>query len=167
MVIKIKCFSVIVFLLLIANTGCHNFLGKEDLSWLDGYNVLWDSQSLNSSESMPLGGGDIGCNVWVEKGELLFYIQRSGSLSESGEYLKLGRIRIKMSPNPLENSSSFRQELILKDGYIRIESEYAEKNYPIKVKIRLWVEVTNPVIHVDIESDKPVEVYSAYESWRT
>ena len=34
----------------------------------------WTSESRNSSESMPLGGGDIGLNVWAEGGDLCFYI---------------------------------------------------------------------------------------------
>ena len=32
---------------------------------LESYNIKWNKQSLNSSESMPCGGGDIGLNVWV------------------------------------------------------------------------------------------------------
>ncbi|RYZ26724.1 MAG: hypothetical protein EOO10_14760, partial [Chitinophagaceae bacterium] len=40
---------------------------------LDRHNITWTSQSQNSGESMPVGGGDIGLNVWVENGELLFY----------------------------------------------------------------------------------------------
>ncbi len=47
----------------------------------DRYNVRWTTQSANSSESMPCGGGDIGLNVWVENGEILFYLspfQHSG-----------------------------------------------------------------------------------------
>ena len=35
---------------------------------LNDYNIVWNSQSQNSSESMPCGGGDIGLNVWVENG---------------------------------------------------------------------------------------------------
>ena len=167
MIRHFKGVSAISLVLLFICTGCLYFSGQNDLSWLDRYNIVWKSRSVNSSESMPLGGGDIGCNVWVENGDLLFYVQRSGSLSENGEYLKLGRIRITLSPNPFENSSSFRQELILKDGYIQIESESAGKEYPVKAKINLWVDVTSPVIHIDIDSDKPVEVTAAYESWRT
>jgi hypothetical protein len=41
------------------------------------YNVVWNTQSQNSSESMPCGGGDIGLNVWVENGNVLFYIAKS------------------------------------------------------------------------------------------
>jgi len=152
---------------LIAIIGYQIINGSEKFTWLDKYNIVWQSQSKNSSESMPLGGGDIGCNVWVENGDLLFYFQRSGSLSENGEYLKLGRVRIKLSPNPFKHSSSFRQELILKDGYIQIKSAGTKNVNSINVKINLWVEVNNPVIHVDIKADKPVEVTAAYESWRT
>lgn len=35
--------------------------------WRPG-NYTWVSPSLNVSESMPCGGGDVGMNVWVEQG---------------------------------------------------------------------------------------------------
>ena len=41
-------------------------LAKDNVFNISQYNVVWDSQSHNSSESMPCGGGDIGTNVWVE-----------------------------------------------------------------------------------------------------
>lgn len=116
---------------------------------------------------MPLGGGDIGCNVWVENGDLLFYIQRSGSLSEIGEYLKLGRVRIRLDPNPFVDYSSFCQKLILKDGVIQINAISSKKGKSIAVNIKLWVEVNNPVVHIDIDADCPVNVTAAYENWRT
>lgn len=133
----------------------------------DHYNVAWDSQSKNSSESMPLVGGDIGCNVWVENGDLLFYMSRSGSFDENGSYLKLGRVRVKLTPNPFADSGSFRQELKLHDGFIEIEGDATEKEDSFKAKIKVWVEIQNPVIHVDIDANKPVEVEAAYENWRT
>ena len=34
--------------------------------WSQHANVVWNTSSRNSSESMPCGGGDIGMNVWVE-----------------------------------------------------------------------------------------------------
>jgi hypothetical protein len=42
---------------------------------LNQYNVVWTSQSKNSAQSMPVGGGDVGLNVWVENNELFFYIR--------------------------------------------------------------------------------------------
>jgi hypothetical protein len=60
-------------------------------SELDNCNITWTTQSKNSGESMPCGGGDIGLNVWVENGELFFYIARSGTFDENNALLKLGR----------------------------------------------------------------------------
>ena len=43
---------------------------------------------------MPCGGGDIGLNVWVENGDILFYIAKSDAFDENNTLLKLGRVRI-------------------------------------------------------------------------
>ena len=66
----------------------------EDLAWLDAYNIAWTSQSKNSGESMPCGGGDVCMNVWVENGDVLFYVQRPGAYDEYGTCLKAGRFRL-------------------------------------------------------------------------
>jgi len=90
------------------------------IATLDNYNQVWKTQSNNSSESMPLGGGDIGANVWVEKGDLYFYFSRSGTFDEHNTLLKLGRIKVSLNPNPFKNNEGFKQELQLKDGYITV-----------------------------------------------
>lgn len=135
------------------------------LSGMDRYNIVWDAPSQNSSESMPVGGGDIGCNVWVENGELLVYMQRSGCFNEVGEYVKLGRVRVALLPNPFASARSFRQELKLKDGHAEIEAQGGE-GAAFSVKLRVWVEVARPVVHVEIEAAQPVEVLASYENWR-
>lgn len=128
---------------------------------LDSYNIVWTSQSQNSSESMPLGGGDIGLNVWVENGEILFYISRSGTFDENNTFLKPGRVRIKLTPNPFEGNV-FRQELILQDGYIKMEGGNGDH----LARIHLWVNVFRPVITIEIESNRDVKAEVFYESWR-
>ena len=118
----------------------------------------WTSPSHNSSESMPCGGGDVGMNVWVENGDLLFYVSRSGAFDENNTMLKQGRFRIRLSPNPFLNESDFRQTLKLNDGYVEISANGAT--------IQLWVDVFKPVIHVDIQSKKTVSSEIRYENWR-
>ena len=122
------------------------------------YNVVWNSQSPNSSASMPLGGGDIGCNVWVENNDILFYIGRSGTFDENSSMLKLGRVRVHLSPNPFK--TTFRQELKLKDGNIEISGDN-------NTVIKLWVEVFQPIIHVSITSKKQLAAKVTFEDWRT
>ncbi len=144
---------IAVFLFLIST-----FLVKAQLPVLADYNQVWTTQSINSSESMPLGGGDIGLNVWVEKGDLYAYISKSGTFDEHNTLLKLGRIKVSLSPNPFKDNEGFRQELLLKDGCIKISQN--------GTTVKLWVDVFNPVIHAAVESKIPTEMTVSYESWR-
>jgi hypothetical protein len=127
------------------------------------YDLKWKSQSTNSGESMPCGGGDIGLNVWVEKGDILFYMSRSGTLDENNVFPKLGRVRIKLYPNPFEAGSSFEQELKLKEGYVLITGQKGN----LRANVKIWVDVFRPVVQVEVSSSKPVQMVAAYESWRT
>lgn len=135
------------------------------LAFPDQYNPMWKSMSRNSGESMPCGGHDIGLNVWVEpnaagEGELLFYIDRAGSFDENNQMLKLGRVRVRLTPNPFKPGIPFRQELKLRQGYIEIEAGEAA------VTIALWVEIERPVIHVEIIASHAIELEARYENWR-
>jgi hypothetical protein len=130
---------------------------------LDAYNITWTSQSWNSSESMPCGGGDVGMNVWMENGELLCYLSRSGSFDENNTFLKAGRIRIRLTPNPFETGAVFRQTLHLEDGYIDITGQKGKQ----RTDIRVWVDVHHPVAHVEVNSNIPLTATAIYESWRT
>jgi hypothetical protein len=125
---------------------------------MENYNQVWETQSANSSESMPLGGGDIGANVWVEKGDLYFYISRSGTFDENNQFLKLGRIKVHLTPNPFKDNQGFRQELILKEGCITIAQNGTQ--------IKLWVDVFQPIIHLDLVSKLPLTMKASYETWR-
>jgi len=121
------------------------------------YNVVWDNQSVNSSESMPCGGGDIGLNVWVENGEILFYMSRSGTFDENNQMLKLGRVRLNISPE-ITTGNDFRQTLQLDKGSVLISGNNTET--------LIWVDVFRPVIHVEITSKQNIRLTADYETWR-
>lgn len=135
-------------------------------SWMIGMSVqvsghaglIWRTPSTDSSASMPCGGGDIGMNVWVEDGDILFYISRSGTFDEHNCLLKQGRIRLRLSPNPFLNIDNFRQELKLEDGYVEIAAG--------KTVIQLWADVYHPVIHLEINSSTACQAELYYENWR-
>ncbi len=149
-----KLYLIIVFLIL------PGFLMAQTLL-PENYNVIWNSQSQNSSESMPCGGGDIGLNVWVENGDVLFYIARSGTFDENNTMPKLGRVRIRCLPN-LFNGKIFQQKLDLSEGCVKISGQ-KENN---SAEITIWVDVFSPVIHVEVESNQKAEVEAIYENWR-
>ncbi len=128
---------------------------------LKNYDITWTSQSQNSSESMPVGGGDIGLNVWVEDGELLFYLGKTGAFDENNMLLKLGRIRMKIYPNPFEGKE-FKQQLQLEKGHVVISAQHKG----LKADIRIWVDVFKPNVYVDVKANQKISVETAYESWR-
>jgi hypothetical protein len=111
---------------------------------------------------MPCGGGDIGLNVWVENGDLLFYLSRSGTFDELNGFPKLGRIRLRLQPNPLEQSDLFRQELCLQEGCVLVS---ALKNGQ-KSTIRIWVDVHRPIVRVEVDGNRKTNATFTYENWR-
>lgn len=125
------------------------------------YNVVWNSQSPHAGESMPCGGGDIGMNVWVEKGDILIYVARSGQFDEHNGAMKAGRFRITLSPNPFDGNS-FKQELHLQEGIVTIQGQ----KDGVEATLKLYSEVYNPVVRMDLACSKPVSVVATYESWR-
>lgn len=133
-------------------------------SWTERYDVAWDHPSERVEDNMPLGAGDMACNVWVEQGNLFFYMQRSGSFNEIGEVIKLGRVRLTLSPNPFKDWETFSQKLVLKDGYIDFNVK-GRKNLP-EVGIKMWVDQFTHSVHLDIDADQPVGYSVAYENWR-
>ena len=114
---------------------------------------VWTTPSFNSSESMPLGGGDIGMNVWVDAltNEVNCLVSQSGCFDENNTLLKFGRLRIQL---PDRHERLVEQRLCVGKGSMIIRFDQTE--------MELWVDVWKPVIH--IEANQPIVV--AYDSWR-
>ncbi len=129
---------------------------------LDSYNVLWSSPSRDASGSMPIGNGVVGLNVWVEaSGDLLFYISRVDAWSECERLLKLGRVRVALSPNPFAEGRPFRQELELREGRIAITAGEPP------VELSIFVDANAPVIYVSIDGTEPRKISATLENWRS
>ncbi len=141
--------SLIIILLMAAGVACGADYVPRD--------VVWTTQSRNSSESMPCGGHDIGMNVWVEKGDLLFYAQQSGWFDENNTLLKAGRWRLHIDGQPFDQGD-FEQRLCLDEGCIYIRGGGTE--------VRLWADVEEPTVFAAIISQHSRRATLSYESWR-
>src|SRR5580692_9846180 len=95
---------------------------------LADYDVVWSTPSKDVSGTMPLGNGNLGINVWVEAdGDLQFLIGKNDAWDENSSNVKLGRIRVSMSPNPFTAGKPFRQMLDLFTGSIEIVAGEVEE----------------------------------------
>lgn len=121
--------------------------------------VAWTQPGVNENDSLPLGNGDFALNVWTEtNGDIVLLPAKADAWSENGQLLKLGRVRIRLTPNPFTAPAPFAQSLKLESGEVQIT---AAKN-----QVRIWVDANRPVAHVEIETEAPVHVEARAELWR-
>ncbi len=134
---------------------------------LDDYNVVWDSPSADARGSMPLGNGDLSLNAWVEAdGGLVFYIGKTDAWDDNSRLVKVGRVRVALSPNPFAKGGAFRQELRLRGGEMVVTAR-APGSPGAPVEVRLWADAHRPVIHVTVDAQQPVTATLSFELWRT
>jgi len=144
-------------------------------SKLNKYNIVWNTPGPTSYQSMPIGNGDIGLNVWVEaNGDLIFYISKTDAwgeetkergpwMKEGGVLMKLALVRISVSPNRFKEGSYFRQVLKLRESKILIKEGIGKS----AVSFKIWVDANNPVVHIEQKSGQPVSLKVQLEDWRT
>ena len=139
---------------------------RDDVHWTRRYNVVWHGSGACGLDSMPVGGGNIGLNVWTQDGDVLFYIGSPDSLTEGrltdslygekphGEMLtKLARVRVRLTPH--EEDAPVTQELELETNTVRVDFARAGGG---RVSLRLRADVHQPVVHVDGTATCPVGV---------
>ena len=113
--------AIQTFIAWLLSAACvHGAVGSEkSAAPVDTCNVVWDAPGTGANGSMPLGNGEVGVNLWVEKdGDLLFYVARTDAWSECSQLLKLGRVRLAFTPNPFAAGLPFRQTLNLRRGCV-------------------------------------------------
>lgn len=118
----------------------------------------WATPSHNASESMPVGGCDMGMNVWTENGNVMFYLCRSGSFDENNTLLKAGKFVVRTTPGLDLRSKKFRQTLHLNDGYMTITDG--------RQTTTIWADVYKPVVHIEVTASTPVKATVEYVNWR-
>lgn len=135
----------------------------EDHTWPASYNVIWNSPSTRAVDSMPMGGGNIALNVWSTGDNVLLYIGSPDSWVEAQppQLVKLARLRLTMTPNPLVRA--FRQELDVATNSIRISGSSEDG---VAVSVRIWVDPSEPVVRMEGRASQPIAATVAVEIWR-
>jgi hypothetical protein len=160
-ILVLPLLPVIVFLM---SSGLLSAADSEASSYPAMYRVAWEEPGKLAAGAMPTGNGDISVNAWVEKdGDLIFYIGKTDSWSEIERLLKVGKVRVRISPNPFKAALPFRQELRMEEAAIVVQVGAPGS----AVNIRIWVDANRPVIRLECTADQPVEVTASTEIWRT
>ncbi len=124
-----------------------------------GSDVTWHSLGVNENDSMPIGNGSLGANVWTEpNGDLVLLLSSPDAWTEMGKLVKLGRVRIRLTPNPFVGETGFTQVLHLEDGSIEIHAGNST--------MRIWVDANHPTVHVEAHTEHPSVLQVSVETWR-
>ena len=122
--------------------------------------VAWTTLGSNENDSMPIGNGDLAANVWTEQGgDLVLLVAKSDAWTELGKLVKLGRVRVRLTPNPFAGTTNFTQVLKLEDSSVEIKSGAN--------RLQIWVDANHPVVHVQAELARPAVLQAKLELWRT
>lgn len=126
---------------------------------LDACNVVWEGPSKQDSfDSMPLGNGDVGINVWFESnGDILFYVSKVDAYDSEHLLPKLGRVRLRTEP--ALDITKVKTTLLLEQAAVEILAG--------DTKFRVWVDANAPVIRVQGHCPTPRKVSIAAESLRS
>jgi alpha-L-fucosidase 2 len=132
----------------------------QDTNFIKQNDVAWTGLGIDENSSMPLGNGDLALNAWTEKsGDIVLLLAKADAWSENGQLLKLGRVRVKLTPNPFAASDAVEQVLKLETGEVLLRSG--------KNSVRIWVDANHPVARVEIDAQQPVQIEAKAEIWRT
>jgi alpha-L-fucosidase 2 len=126
------------------------------------YDVTFDALGQSSADSMPIGNGDLACNVWTQRDGIYLYLSKADGWDENGRLVKLARLKVTMTPNLLGDAAAngtLRQTLRLADAMVVITGGGWE--------MRIYADACAPVVRCTLRSDVSVSVGVCLEPWRT
>ena len=151
-------FCLLLLLLISGRLLAQEPSGKDN-RFIPENDVTWTTLGKDENDSMPIGNGDLAANVWTEQnGDLVLLVSKSDAWTETGKLVKLGRVRIKLTPNPFAGASGISQLLNLEKGAIEIKSG---ANI-----VHVWIDANHPVMHVEAHLDHPAALQASLEMWR-
>lgn len=129
----------------------------------------WNSPAAGPAESMPLGNGSSGINLWVTAdGTIRVYLAMTGAYSENARLLKIGRIAVRFDP-PLA-TERLSQVLDAAAGEIRITGTDPGADPaagdPSGLTVCVRFDPHDPVVRLHYDSATARRVVVECEPWR-
>ena len=120
----------------------------------------WSTPGHSSADSLPIGNGDIAANVWTEpNGDIAFYLAKNDAWDSLGRLIKLGRLRLKITPSLTAPNAKYQEALSLADASVVISNG--------DTTVRLWIDAHWPRLTIEISSATPCAIEASLDPWRT
>ena len=120
-------------------------------------------------DNMPIGNGRLVALVWgdghANTSGVGVLLARDDAYTELVQLVKLGRVRVRLHPDPFANASSFSQRLDLEAGEVLINATSADGALSVSLRLAVDPEADALVVELLSASD-PVTVSAGLELWR-
>lgn len=131
---------------------------QEILSKISQCDITYHIPGKSDRSAMPIGDGELCASVWVQDGEICMYLSRSDARTEYDRTVKLGMVRVSLSPNPF-SLGKFCQTLRLTQGEIQIFGEGGN--------VVIWIEKETHSLRMDFHFSKEISIIPQFVCWRT
>jgi alpha-L-fucosidase 2 len=159
LIVKVSGSLILNFLICIVCQAQPARTGKIANRYIADKEVKWTTLGKDENDSMPIGNGDLAANVWTESnGDVVILVAKADAWTETGNLVKLGRIRVRLTPNPFNGPRNFTQVLKLESGTIEIKQGGN--------KVLIWADALHPVMHVEAYLTNPGRLSAIVEPWR-
>lgn len=124
---------------------------------IQDYDFSYEGFMESAEQSLPLGNGDVGANVWLDRtGTLHLLFSKTDSWTELNRLVKTGHFSLALSPNPFAEGARFT--LCLADGMLRIQAE--------KASVSLYADANAPCVRLLAEADAPLAARLEVHNYR-
>ena len=116
---------------------------------IDDYSFRYFGKMNDAMQSLPLGNGDIGINVWLSQdGNLHFLVSKTDSWSELSRLLKVAHIVLKVEPCPFAEGAHF--DLSIADGTLNVSAG--------DTGVRIYVDAFAPCVRISLKTKTPCDI---------
>lgn len=95
----------------------------------------------SAMQSIPLGNGDLGANIWADEDALYILLSKTDAFSRLHRLLKTGYIKLKFPKGVLNENLRFH--LVLNEGILKISNE--------NINIQIYADAFKPLYKIDAD----------------
>lgn len=122
------------------------------------YTFRYRGSMKTAMQSLPIGNGDIGANVWLdEDGRVHFLLSKTDAWSELYRLLKTAHVVLTADPCPFGDGAEFA--LSMADGLLTIRAGGAH--------LRIYADACAPCVRIHMKTETPADVDLRFDNYRS
>lgn len=120
------------------------------------YDFKFKGLMKNAMQSIPLGNGDLGANVWADENAVHFLLSKTDAFSRLHRLLKTGYLKLIFPNGVLNESLNFH--LVLEEGILKIKNE--------NINIEIYADAYSPIYKINVSGKYARQTKLEIENYR-